>query len=423
MTDAPSPRLHNLLGGDDRASLRARLRRVFERERPEAPIAGVVNLRGLPPAHMETLRLILGRPYRHADSISFCLEDVDWALHRAGLAPSLRIALEMLDGPIVNKEKARTDERLAWEGVADSCQDPPLQRFLESSLGRGLIKRLSTRSPERARILCRHAAEVLQRLPLKGVPLAQLAAETHGDAHALDRNRPIASLVLAVLRQSSTTPDDENDDTTRTADEVAEERARDTWARAGVLVNELARPALCLNLPMRPSDRSRFMRGEPGYLTLRQLVRNPETWEVAGIAVFVCENPEVVTIAANALGASCAPLVCTDGMPAAAQRHLLTSLKRSGADLHYHGDYDWEGIRIGNHVMRAYGTNAWRFGAAEYERVVAATRDKDFPATGEPVLATWEPELTTMMKLRSQFRAEERVVEDLLGDLAAGFRT
>src|SRR5262249_38004917 len=111
----------------------------------------------------------------------------------------------------------------------------------------------------------------------------------------------------------------------------------------------------------RVSENSGTPAGEPGYVSLRVLVRSPPSWAVAGRDVYVCENPNLVAIAADQWGPRCAPLVCTDGMPAAAQRHLLSQLTRAGARLHYHGDFDWPGLCIGNHLMRAHGALPWRF--------------------------------------------------------------
>ncbi len=54
--------------------------------------------------------------------------------------------------------------------------------------------------------------------------------------------------------------------------------------------------------------------GEPGYLTVRQLLRGDLEFEPgAGRTIYVCENPTVVAAAARALGQRCAPLVCTQG--------------------------------------------------------------------------------------------------------------
>ncbi|WP_375790003.1 DUF2399 domain-containing protein [Bradyrhizobium sp. Pha-3] len=64
-------------------------------------------------------------------------------------------------------------------------------------------------------------------------------------------------------------------------------------------------------------------------------------------------------------------MVCTDGMPAAAQRVILRQLADAGALLRYHGDFDWAGVRIGNYVMRECGAQPWRFDAANYVAAVA----------------------------------------------------
>ncbi|WP_245428299.1 TIGR02679 family protein [Kumtagia ephedrae] len=174
------------------------------------------------------------------------------------------------------------------------------------------------------------------------------------------------------------------------------ERARDTWARAGVLVNELARPALFLNLPVRNAESGRWLPGEPAYASLRSLLRSPPSWDVADRTVHVCENPNLLAIAADRLGAGCAPLVCTDGMPAAAQRCLLSQLAQAGARLRYHGDFDWPGLRIGNHFMREHGAQPWRFGAADYLSAVRTTAAQSLG--GKAVEASWDGALKSPCK-------------------------
>jgi uncharacterized protein (TIGR02679 family) len=252
---------------------------------------------------------------------------------------------------------------------------------------------------------------------------AQLAADTLGDAHALDSGRPVATLVLAVWRdviaplryaeETSTNSQDGNGDRR----EAADERARDIWARAGVLVNELARPALILNLRARGIPAFAEATGEPTYLSLRFLLRAPPSWEVSGQDVFVCENPNLLAIAADKLGARCAPLACTDGMPAAAQRALLTQLAQAGACLRYHGDFDWPGVCIGNHVIRQYGALAWRFGAEDYVAAIQSAPRPGRRLEGPETAASWDMSLAPAMQVHQQAIAEERVADWLLGDL------
>jgi uncharacterized protein (TIGR02679 family) len=138
---------------------------------------------------------------------------------------------------------------------------------------------------------------------------------------------------------------------------------------------------------------------------------------VAGRTVYVCENPNLLAIAADRWGPDCAPLVCTDGMPAAAQRQLLSQLTQAGARLCYHGDFDWPGLRIGNHVMREHRAQAWRFGAADYSAAVRSTSSPGQPLTGMPVEALWDAALTTLMREHRISIDEEALAASLLQDL------
>jgi len=143
----------------------------------------------------------------------------------------------------------------------------------------------------------------------------------------------------------------------------------------------------------------------------------PPRWDAAGRTVFVCENPNLLAIAADQWGAGCAPLVCTDGMPAAAQRCLLSQLAQAGARLRYHGDFDWPGLRIGNHVMREHGAEPWRFGAIDYLAAVEAAPSMAHPLEGQAVEASWDAALTLAMREHRVAIAEEAVATSLLQDL------
>jgi uncharacterized protein (TIGR02679 family) len=329
----------------------------------------------------------------------------------------LRDALEQLDGPILHLATVREAALVAWTSVAAGAGHAALFDFLQAPAALGLLKRLSNQDPTAAKRLLQRVDVVLHRLPCNGVPRAQLAAQTLGDAHALDGGRATATLVLAAWRQleskQTSTADIEEG-----SDNPPDERSRDVWARAGVLVNELARPALFLNLPVQAHSAALGTPGEPGYLSLRKLLRTPPAWDIHGRTVFVCENPNLVAIAADSLGASCAPMVCTEGMPAAAQRALLQQLKCAGALLFYHGDFDWPGLRIANHVIRAHGARPWRLLAADYEAAAidAPHTQKDLP--DQSVEACWDSSLASSMRKHGVSIAEEAVAAFLLPDLA-----
>jgi uncharacterized protein (TIGR02679 family) len=392
-------RLRRLLGADDLAPLRQRLRKAYAQAAPgDEP--GVVRLAGLAPNEAEALQSLTGRAPRHSRSLSVDLADLGAKLRAAGLAAGLREALEALEGPIVTRDD-RDAAAAAWSGLAGAAPHPALQAWLSQPRPLGLLKRLAAGDLQAARALCERAAAVLGALPAPGLPRARLAATCLGDAHALDDGQPVATLVLAVLRDSA---DDDSAETTRTL-----------WAAQGVAVNELARPALALNLPGPGAARTL---GEPQYWSLRRLLRQPPAWRVAGRDVFVCENPNLLALAADVLGASCAPLLCTDGMPAAAQRALLTQLRHAGARLHYHGDFDWPGIGIGNRLMRDFGASPWRFRSSDYLAALAEPARPRASLQGSPVAASWDEQLTPAMQAAGRALPEESLFETLGSDLA-----
>jgi uncharacterized protein (TIGR02679 family) len=412
-------RLQRLLGGEELAGLRRRLRRYFERAEPDAPDCAI-RIANVTPLEYATLAQLMGRPPRQARSIEVDVAQVDAALSRAGIAPSLRVALEALDGPIVHLPTARAEASARWASVAEGPRHSGLVRLLQSTKGLGLLKRLSRQDPDAAGLLCARADLVLGRLPVHGLPRAQLAAESLGDAHALDGGEPTATLVLATLRQDApalVVPDGERKASLSGAPDPApaEEDDRSVWARAGVMVNELARPALLLNLPMDGEGLLTGKAGEPAYVTLRQLLRSPPRLAAAGRTIYVCENPNLVAIAADRLGERCAPLVCTDGMPAAAQCTLLSRLVEAGAQLAYHGDFDWPGLRIGSFVMRSFDARPWRFGTEDYLGYVPGTLTREL--AGTPTPAPWDSALTSAMRERGLAIPEEAVADALLLDL------
>ena len=280
--------------------------------------------------------------------------------------------------------------------------------------GFGLLKRVAGGDPELAGRLCVAAQRVLGQLPARALARSQLAANMLGDAHALDQGRPVPCLVLAALRRRGLAQADMAQEAGSHLE--VDETAREIWAGAGILVNELARPALFLNLPVQNQPASS---GEPGYLSLRALLRAPLPWDVAGRTIFVCENPNLVAIAADALGIDCAPLVCTDGMPAAAQRTLLMQLSAAGARLNYHGDFDWPGIGIGNLVMQQFGALAWRFRVADYRAATAVTAADWRPLGPKAAEAQWDHELGVEMRRCNRAIDEEAVAHALLQDLSA----
>jgi uncharacterized protein (TIGR02679 family) len=408
-------RLQRLLGGESLSSLRRRLRQRFERGPADGKLERL-RIANLGADEHAALAGLMGRSVRFSSSMQIDVPLIDEALNRAGIATSLREALELIDGPIVHTETARAELQAKWLRVVSLVGHADFSAYLQVPSGLGLLKRLSNGSPDTAARLCRGVDVVLDALPAGGMTRAQLAAKTLGDAHALDNGRPVGALVLAVWRAKAAPKHDPHEEVNDEND-CGDERTRDVWARVGVLVNELARPALFLNLNIKGRPILPNVAGEPTYASLRFLLRSTPSWDVSGLDVYVCENANLLAIAADQCGRKCAPMVCTDGMPAAAQRVLLQQLTAAGGRLRYHGDFDWAGVRIGNYVMREYGARPWRFDVANYLAAVAQAPRPGLALAGPEVRAWWDEALTVAMQEHQLSIAEESLADVLLPDL------
>jgi len=395
--------MQRLLGGDALSILRKRMRQRLERG-----ATNTFRLSGLNDTERFALANLLGRRARDSDSMTLNVGEFDAVLRNAGLAPTLREALEQLDGPIIDRKAEHVALQSQWRALRECCVDDRLIAWFEHPQGLPLLKRLSSNLIV-ARKSLNAAQSVLDRLPALGMPRSQLAAEALGDAHGLDPGRPVASIVLAVLRRDRVQFVDDEAST-------QDDSARDVWAATGVMVNELARPVLLLNLPATEGFHS-ITSGEPSYVSLRSLLRYPPCWDVKDRHIYVCENPNLIAIAADALGSRCAPLVCTDGMPSAAQRTLLLQLKRIGACIQYHGDFDWAGLKIGNWVMRTCGAQPWRYSTTDYLTAIEKTSVSGRRLDADYADAEWDLGLSKAMRADGRAIDEEAVAEILLHDL------
>jgi uncharacterized protein (TIGR02679 family) len=405
-------RLARLLGDEQVGWLVARIRRRLSRAEP---LTGTVTLADATDAERAAVRRLLGRPPRPGASLTVSLPAVDDVVRRSGACQDgLAAAIVALTGPVTDTVAATTAVEAAWVQalaplVAAVADRPALSQWYERVRATGLVHRLAG-TPEVAAELIAQLVAVLRRLPAPGRPLGAFAAETTGRAHALDDDRPLATLVLGAARELAAVPDGQG----------AQWR-REVWAAVGVLRDDLSTTVLTLGLPGDPgSATGRALgalreAGQPAVLTLRQLVRDPPAPLTAGSVVSVCENPVVVSHAADRLGPACAPVVCTSGQPSVAVLHLLRALAGQGARLRMHCDFDWGGVRIGNVLADRLPVSSWRFDAESY-RIAVGTRFGR-PLAGSPVVARWDANLAGAMVSGGIRVEEELLLDDLARDL------
>jgi uncharacterized protein (TIGR02679 family) len=243
------------------------------------------------------------------------------------------------------EERSRVVEVLGSAGIAVEAVEAWFSRPGAPRLGTG-----------KASALANGIAGVWPRLPWTGPPtrLAALAALATGDAHGLDYatdlGRAVARLIAATAGVARPT---------RPGREW-----RAAWAAAGVRCDTVSSRVLTLNVPLDITAGHR--RGAPLWLTLRDLIGS---WRFAPAPtrLCVCENPTVVEAAADELGAGCAPLVCTDGVPSLAALDLVAGAADLGIDIHVRADFDPTGFVIVDTLRSvAPAASTWRFDTDTY---------------------------------------------------------
>lgn len=290
------------------------------------------------------------------------LVKLDERLRHAALASSLKEALETLGGSLRDLPAERTAAANEWDCLWTEARghraaaESAIARWLDQLQSSGGLKRAARGAERETLIAC---MDVLAALPRDGIELSRLASEVLGDAHALDYDTAVGGLVGAALAYVEG----------RQRPSSAAER-RDVWGRVGVLCDALSCNVLALGL--RPSGHDAVSRslglladaGEPAVLTLRQLSGATLAFEAG--PVFVCENPAVISAAAEAVGADAHPLVCTSGWPNTAVSTLLDALVAFGCGLRYQGDFDAEGTQIAKFMGRRHNAGTWRHDIETY---------------------------------------------------------
>ncbi|MEM7792701.1 MAG: TIGR02679 family protein [Verrucomicrobiota bacterium] len=357
---------------------------------------------------------LTGSPSRSRKGLSLPLEQLEEILQQGELADDLEEAILLLEGPITNRKNEREKQQDAWtqlfaEASERSRDTPFICEWIGSIRSNGLLKRLSKNDLRLAQTLLEQATTLFRRLPATTIPLPQFAAEISGDSHSLDFGAPLSGLVMQGVARLGC----------NRGWQTPVER-RDAWNSVGVLCDSLSQPVLIHNLRLNHSHplsdllENGYSTQEPIYLTTRQLIRFPIDLEKDCLfdKVFVCENPSIVSAAAESYGNTSSPLICVSGNLTSSAQTLLKQLANSRIKIYYHGDFDWPGIAITNFVCDRYQAIPWRMSAQDY---LSAHKEK--PLTGKPLGTPWDPSLSQAMQKIKKIVYEEQVIDKLLKDL------
>lgn len=167
----------------------------------------------------------------------------------------------------------------------------------------------------------------------------------------------------------------------------------------------------------------------PAVLTLDQVRSGGVGPLPPGSVLHVCENPTVVEVVAERWeragdtirrmetpGTAGPVLVCTSGQPSTAAVELLGILSAAGAEVRYHGDFDWAGLKIARSLGGHVDWVPWRFTAADY-RAAVRQNQPSLQLTGRPAESPWDPGLAEAMAESGLAIEEEAVAELLAADV------
>lgn len=331
--------------------------------------------------------------------VKVSLVHLDGALRTSRTQCGLIEALENLGGQLRNlrteKADARIERERRWAGIAEhplALEDQSVLAWHDELRRIGLARRLAGAAETDVVRVAMDALGLARRQ--EGLRLGVLAARITGNAHALDRGHPAGSLAVHFITWTNAMPYPED---------AAEWRR--AWAEAGVACDDLSCDVLVFRAP--------GWAVEPLRLTLRQVTK----W-VPGPGkgpVFVCENPAVVSAAADLPDS--APIVCVEGIPSTAAVVALEKLAASGRSIHYHGDFDWRGISIAAVIFRRVaGSQPWRFKQSDYQSALEAGLGTT-ALRGKVHATPWDQDLSKSMAAAGVAIYEEQVLDPLLEDL------
>lgn len=403
----------------------AAARRHLDRHGPQQ--RGSVALPGLGPTGEMALRSMLGRITKRLDlaRLETALmdlgigRDLDDSLTRLGHPPSAPAARRRVD-------RVRADAaRQSLRKTAASWPEPWATEWAGGLISDGLLGGLDDRDVE---TLVRDVRRLLDRLDQSELPSApqvspptgslaqvepprtsrtELAATLFGSSHALDPGTKLASFAARALRCRL---------------DVAS-RGRELWEAAGIQADRVSAPALVWAVPaMGRSALDRLLRtAAEGALPVHVSLLALHCHSVSvptGTLVLVVENPRLVE-AATERGLDCC-VVATNGNPSTAVTTLLDQMRRSGASLWYHGDFDPTGFAICGR-MQDSGCRPWMMAADDYRHAIRRAEcdgvrlDRAIKDCGP---TPWDPQLEAAFNDERLIVHEEYVLDDVLSGFA-----
>lgn len=369
-----------------------------------------IELDNLDAVELDSICALLGQRRPAEPKLRIRMDDLDSALRDAGYDGGLLGTLEAIIGPIADRPAARAADLEARTALWSAAASHPANRidgvsdWIDSLRRRGRVTRFAADDPIQ---LLLDALDTIQSVTApdsiddgRVLPLTVLAATSFGDAHALDPDPPLGALVADGICRLAGTED-----------------VRAAWQTFGIQLDQVNSSALTYMLPGRPESILAAAKShcQPLRITHRMLDFDLGLDVEAIDQVWVCENPTIVVLAADRLGPSCRPMICTDGMPASVTSRLLAHLRSRGCELLVHADLDAGGVAIVSHLINRLDATPWRMTEHDYTEALTGPTTDLVGAIGS---TPWDAELAVAMQRHGRAAHEEAIASTLLSDLA-----
>lgn len=356
---------------------------------------GVISYPAIDPAGMLVLGSLIGR--RPAPRLD--LRTLETKLVELSVGADLSEALTRLGHPpsvdAIERRSARartTAAREAIDTAVASWTEPWAPEWVLGVVRAGWVGDLD---PSGVVELAADVRRLLDHLDSDLVmSRTELAAHLYGSAHALDLGTRRSAVVAQALRHRFGDLD-----------------GRGLWDAAGIAPDRVSAPVLTWAVPViGASPVANQIRGATGgglpvHLSLFAIDRYPVE-VAAGTAILVVENPRLVEAAAERGVAAC--VVSAGGNASTAVTTFIRQLQGSGAEVHYHGDFDAAGIGMCRRMFQS-GCAPWMMGAGDYATALARAEragirlDRDASPCGR---TPWDP------ALEAAFGADRRIVHE-----------
>ncbi len=339
---------------------------------------GTVVIKNLSEKDREDLEGFLGRNYHGKKSAAISAERFSRALSRSrfGMISGKDLLEIYFQETMESRKERKQKEEKRWQEMIRKAQKEVLSGTLAAQWLEEIQGPEGGKEPEEIWEMLLMGVRILQKLPAKAQYLPVFAAQVTGNPHAFDDGtrggRYLEQMIRWYLKKRGENTEIGNESPVKVFPLL--EKQRLFW-KAGILKDDVSNYALATGIRAQKKDGC-FHEGMDGFFAEGQPVQIPlsvidgwESLECPENRIFIVENPSVYAMLCGQWKKNCA-LLCMNGQPRLSSLLILDLLAKRGTKVWYAGDFDPEGLLIGQKLKQYYQGefHYWHMTAEDYEK-------------------------------------------------------